>query len=54
MSISLYDEALTEKFKHWTNNTTLQITSPNETTRLFTMIGDQNNDTPIKLPLIAI
>ena len=32
----------------------MQILSPNETTRLFQMRAEQNNDKPLTLPLIAI
>ena len=54
MSIKLYDDALLKKFKNWTLDTNITVTGVNESTRLFTTIADQNNDKPVKLPLIAI
>lgn len=54
MSLKLYDDALIEKLRNWTQNTSINITGPNETRRLFEVIGDQTNDKPIELPLIAL
>ena len=54
MSLKLYDDALLAKFKKWTLDTSITLTGVNESTRLFSTIADQNNDKPIKLPLIAL
>lgn len=54
MSIQLYDDALLNKLRKWTLDTQITLTGVNESTRLFSTILDQNNDTPIKLPLIAL
>lgn len=54
MAISLYDEALLRKFQLWTADTAVHLTSVNETQRLFEVISDNNRDTPIKLPIIAL
>lgn len=54
MSTKLYDDALVEKISNWTKNTVLNIVGPEETRRLFEVIGDKTNDKPIQLPLISI
>lgn len=54
MATYLYDEALLHKIKGWTHTTKITVLGVNETTRLFEQLGDENNDEPIKLPLIAI
>lgn len=54
MSIGLYDEALYNKINKWVKGPNMRILKTDETTRLFQMIADQNNDKPIKLPVIAI
>lgn len=54
MSINLYDEALVKKLQSWTRDTAINILRPDETSRLFQIVADHNNDNPIKLPLIAI
>ena len=54
MSIYLYDEALIRKLQNWTANTQINIYGPEQTSRMFEVIGDKTNDTPIKLPIIAI
>ena len=54
MSMGLYDKALTEKISKWINNDAVTITSPDETRRLFQWKADNTNDSPIKLPLIAL
>lgn len=54
MAVYLYDEALVNKIKMWTQNTDIHVYGPNETSRLFATIADENNDNPIKLPLISI
>lgn len=54
MSVSLYDEALVEKIKTWTGESNITVLRPDETSRLFKQIVDTNNDSTIKLPIIAI
>lgn len=54
MSTKLYDDAIVKKIRGWTLNTSITVTGPDESRRLFEVIADQTNDEPIKLPLIAI
>ena len=54
MSTRFYDTAVLEKIKTWVRDENMTITSPDETRRLFEYVADTNNDTPIKLPLIAL
>lgn len=54
MSVNYYDKALVDKFKKWVSNTQVQVTGPDETRRKFQIQLDNQNDDPIKLPLIAI
>ena len=54
MSVKLYDDALQHKLNKWVANTPITITGVNQTKRLFEVISDTKNDTPIKLPLIAL
>ena len=55
MSATLYDEALLNKIKAWTNNTSIHVYGPdNDTERLFEVEADQKNDKPIQFPLIAL
>ena len=54
MSTFLYDEALTEKFKKWTQKSEIEIYGPNETSRMFELMADKSDDEPIKLPIIQI
>ena len=54
MSVCLYDEALIKKLKNWTNKTQINIYGPEESGRLFEVIGDETHDKPIQLPIICI
>ena len=54
MSIKLYDDALLNKLRYWTQDTSVTLTGVNESTKLFTTVADMNNDNPIELPLIAL
>ena len=54
MSASLYDEALLKKLKKWIKDESMTLTGPDETRRLFSYTLDNQNDEPIKLPLIAL
>ena len=48
MSVKLYDDALIEKLKYWTEDTMCQIVGPEETRELFEIKADKNDDKPIK------
>lgn len=54
MAVRFYDEALLKKFQKWTADTQVQLTSVNETRRLFEVIADKQNDKPLQLPLISL
>lgn len=54
MGVVLYDTAVLNKIKNWVRDPNMTITSPDETSRLFSYIADIENDKPIKLPLIAL
>lgn len=54
MSTAIYDKALLEKIRRWTSTTKLQVLGVNETTRLFEILGDTENDKPITLPMITL
>ena len=54
MSVYLYDEAFVEKLRNWTKSTQIQVFSPDDTKRLFEVMADQSNDSPIKLPILCL
>lgn len=54
MSVYLYDESLLQKLKYWTEKTDIHVYSVDETDRLFRTIADNEDDAPIKLPLLCI
>lgn len=54
MAIRYYDEALVEKIKSWVKDPNMRVLSPNDSTRLFQLKADLNNDKPLTLPFIAI
>lgn len=54
MSVYLYDNALTDKIKYWTEATDIHVYSPEETARTFEVIADTTGDRPIKLPIICL
>ena len=54
MAIRYYDDALTNKIKNWVKDPNMTILSPNESTRLFQLRADENNDKPLTIPLIAL
>ena len=54
MSVRFYDEAIYKKIQNWIVDPNMRILKPDETTRLFQVQADLNNDNPIRLPLIAI
>lgn len=54
MALRYYDEAIINKFQRWVKSDTLRILKPDETDRFFSLTADDNNDKPIKLPIIAL
>lgn len=54
MAIRYYDDALASKIQRWIKDPNLRVLKPDETTRLFQITLDENNDSGIKLPLVAI
>ena len=54
MSVCIYDKALTDKFRRWTEGTNITVASPDETRRLFEVKLDKGNDSPIQLPFICL
>jgi hypothetical protein len=55
MAINYYDEAITQKIKGWlADSSQLRVLSPDEYTRLIQLNAEDNNDQPLKLPVLAI
>lgn len=54
MAIRFYDEALVNKIQKWTKDNKIKVLKPDEVARLFQIKADENNDKPLKLPLVAI
>jgi hypothetical protein len=54
MSIYLYDKALIDKIKSWTQHTDVHVYGPDDTRKVFEVIADSTNDKPIELPIIVI
>lgn len=54
MGVRFYDEALTEKIRSWVKDPNMKVLSPNESSRLFQLKADENNDKPLSLPIIAL
>ena len=54
MALYFYDLALLNKLKYWSNKTNLSIYGPDETKRLFEVIGTENHDQPIELPILCL
>lgn len=54
MSAVLYDIALTEKLKRWTEQTDIHVYSPEESNTVFALQADIHNDKPVSLPFIRI
>lgn len=55
MAIRYYDDALTVKLKKWIpDNSNLRVLKPNETHRLFETKADDQDDSPFKLPFVAL
>ena len=54
MSAVLYDDALLNKLRGWTNNTNMHVYGTDDTERLFEIVTDTTNDSPIKLPILCL
>ena len=54
MGVRFYDQALVDKISKWWPQDNITILKPNETSRLWGIENDKNNDEPLKLPLIVI
>lgn len=54
MAVYFYDKALVAKLKSWTENTQVTILGPQDSSRLFEILADENNDKPLQLPIISI
>lgn len=54
MAVSIYDEAIIAKFKKWIPEEKFYILKPNETSRLWGIKADTENDEPLTLPLVSI
>ena len=54
MSSYIYDKALLNKFKRWTEGTELTLVGPDESRRLFQVISDKTSDSNIKFPLASL
>lgn len=54
MSAYIYDEALLEKLKFWTDKTEVHLYGPDDSRRLFEIISDMNDDKPLQLPIISL
>lgn len=54
MSVNLYDKALLEKLNNWTKNTEMTVVGPDESRRIFEVVADNNNDKPIRLPMLVL
>ena len=54
MGIRYYDKAIYDKIQSWVKDPNMRILKTEETARLFQIRADQNNDAPIKLPLISL
>jgi hypothetical protein len=55
MAIGYYDDAVTQKIKSWiADSSKLRVLAPDESNRLIQLNAEDNNDEPLKLPMIAI
>jgi len=52
--VYLYDEALLKKLKFWTEGLEVGIYGPDDTNTLFSVIADETEDKPLKLPIICL
>lgn len=54
MSVNLYDEALLNKLRNWTKDTSFNIYGPSDFKEVIQTNADQNNDDALKLPIICL
>ena len=54
MAVYFYDTALLNKLRYWTDKTNLAIYGPDDTKRLFEVIGTETCDSKIKLPILCL
>ena len=54
MGLYYYDKAFLEKLNSWKANSQLQIVGPDEVSRLLQVVADNNDDKPVKLPLVCL
>ena len=54
MAVRFYDEAVYNKIQKWIKDPNMVILKPNESSRLFQIQNDKNNDKPLTLPLISL
>ena len=54
MAIRFYDQAVYDKINHWVKDPNMRVLKPDETSRLFQMHADLQDDKPLKLPLITL
>ena len=54
MSVNLYDEALLQKLKYWTEKADIRVYGVDDSRRLLEVLANNTNDKSIKLPIIAI
>lgn len=54
MAIRYYDAALFNKVKNWVKDPNMNLMSPQDSTRLFQIVAEKNDDKPLSLPLIAL
>lgn len=54
MSVNLYDDALLQKLKYWTEKSDVSVYSVDESRRLIEVLANKTDDKSIKLPIIAI
>lgn len=54
MSVTLYDNALITKIKHWVKDDNITILGVNESTDLFRYRLDIKDDKPLTLPIISL
>ncbi len=54
MGLRYYDEAVYNLIKSWVKNSKMRVLRPDETSDLFKINADLNEDKPLSLPLIAL
>ena len=54
MSLKMYDEAVLDKLRKWTNDTDVHVYGHDDTRRLFEVVASEGRDSPIKLPILCL